>query len=135
MCEDECLVVFGLVCEDFYQVYIKVFNLSVGDVFGISVFVDGDCMVIGVCYEDGCGIGVNFVLNVDGCDDLGVVYVYECINGVWVQIVIFKLLNVEVGDEFGILVLIEGDIIVVGLRFEDSCVTIVGGLCFYWLGL
>ena len=127
MCEDECSAVFGLVCEDFHQAYIKASNPSAGDAFGTSVSVDGDRMVIGARYEDGCGTGVNPASNADGCDDSGAAYVYERTNGVWAQTAILKSSNAEAGDEFGISVSIEGDIIAVGSRLEDSCATTVGG--------
>jgi|GEM_PF-1468565 len=126
-CDDECSLIFGVVCEEFHQAYIKASNTSAGDAFGSSVAIDGDRLVVGARYEDGCGTGVNPATNADGCDDSGAAYVYERVNGVWTQTALLKPSNTGAGDEFGITVSVDGDIIAVGSRLEDSCASTIDG--------
>ena len=127
VCDDECSVVFGLVCEDFYQAYIKASDATDSDNFGNVVAIDGDRLVVGARHEDGCGTGVNPASNPDGCDSSGAAYIFERTNGVWAQTAMLKASNPGAGDQFGGNLTLEGDILVVGARYEDSCAASIGG--------
>jgi len=75
---------------------------ELGDRFGVRVSIDGRIAVIGAYYDDDLG------------EDSGSAYVFEEIDGEWVQVA--KLLPTDgaAGDWFGLDVLVAGDTIIVG---------------------
>ncbi len=81
------------------------------DVFGRSVAIDGDYVVVGAISEDGGGI------------DRGAAYVFYRNQGGtdnWGQVAKLVALDAEDGDTFGNSVAIDGDYVVVGAIFEDG---------------
>jgi hypothetical protein len=89
-----------------------------GDLFGWSVAISSDSVVIGAPYEGDVGV------------DLGAAYVYHQTQGI-----LWKLtaLDAEDGDLFGysVSVSINGDYVVVGAPFEDSTGTDLGAVYIY----
>jgi len=81
------------------------------DVFGRSVAIDGDYVVVGAISEDGGGI------------DRGAAYVFYRNQGgtdSWGQVAKLVASDAEDVDEFGYSVAIDGDYVVVGAIFEDG---------------
>lgn len=85
------------------------------DVFGQSIALDGDTLVVGA-YNEGGGAG-------DPLPGSGAVYVFRRNQGgadAWGQAVILRASDRQSGDNFGISVAISGDTIVVGANSEDG---------------
>ena len=107
------------------QAYLKASNTEENDIFGASVAISGDTIVVGAPREDS-----NFrdILNGDGfsgsddgsADDSGAVYVFTRTGDVWSQQAYLKSSNSDEDDFFGGSVAISGDILVVGSSVEDS---------------
>jgi len=76
-----------------------------GDKFGRVVSIDGDTMVVGA-------------MNVDG--DIGAAYVFELVNGSWVETVKLRPDQLTGRVYFGASVVVKNDTIVVGAQFEDT---------------
>ncbi|MCA8944076.1 MAG: FG-GAP repeat protein [Planctomycetes bacterium] len=112
------------------QAYLKASNPGVDDVFGRSVAVAGDTIVVGAPLEDSSSTGVNGVQANNGALDAGAAYVFVRSGTVWSQQAYLKASNTGSADEFGVSVSISGDTIVVGARDEDSAAAGVDG--FQW---
>jgi hypothetical protein len=96
---------------------------SVGDssdVFGQSVAIDGDTIVIGATGEDGNGTGLASNAANNGAADSGAVYVFERTGSTWAQTAYIKASNTQEGDQFGGSVALSNDTIAVGAIGEDS---------------
>ncbi|MEW8119854.1 MAG: cadherin-like beta sandwich domain-containing protein [Candidatus Thiodiazotropha sp.] len=88
-----------------------------GDLFGRSVAISGDTLVVGAPQEGSSASG--------GEDDnsathAGAVYVFTRSDGIWSQQAYLKASNAEAGDWYGTSVAISGDTLVVGAPGEDS---------------
>lgn len=105
------------------QAYLKASNLGVSDMFGSSVAISGDTIVVGAIGEDG-GNGVE---TDNSAANAGAAYVFVRSGGVWTQQAYLKASNAGAGDEFGSAVAISGDTIVVAAMKEDSNATTVNG--------
>ena len=79
-----------------------------GDVFGISVSIDGDTAVIGAWGDD------------DNGSNSGSAYVYVRSNGVWTEQQKLTASDGATGDRFGYSVSIDGDTAVIGARYDDD---------------
>ena len=108
--------------------YLKASNAEADDVFGMSVAISGDVIVVGAEGEDGSSTNIN---NTDGSAstdnslvDSGAVYVFKRdSSGNWVQDAYLKASNARTNDSFGMSVAIGGDTIVVGTVYEDNSST------------
>jgi hypothetical protein len=78
-----------------------------GDVFGFSVAASNDVAVIGAQFDDDAG------------SLSGSAYVYERINGVWVQQAKLTASDAVAGDRFGYAVSASNGTIVVGAPYDD----------------
>jgi hypothetical protein len=81
------------------------------DVFGWSVAVDGETMVVGAIYVDDEGY------------DAGAVYVLQRNSGGagnWGEVAKLTASDAQANDEFGRAVAVDGDVVVVGTTGEDS---------------
>lgn len=109
------------------QAYLKPSNTDPVDLFGSSVAIDGDTLVVGAPFEDSAA-------SIDGDQadnsamNSGAAYVFTRTSGGWAQTAYLKAANVGAGDEFGSSVAIHGDTIVVGADKESSSATGVDGL-------
>jgi hypothetical protein len=83
------------------QAYLKASNAEAGDIFGSSVAISGDTLVVGA-------IGS------------AAAYVFTRSSGVWSQQAYLKASNAEADDMFGWSVAISGDTLVVGACEEES---------------
>ncbi len=114
----------GVWTQEAYLKPAAVGTTQAGDLFGISVAVSGDTMVVGAHQEDSSTTGVNSTPD-DGftAANSGAAYVFVRSAGVWTQQAYLKPAAVgttQSGDLFGFSVAVSGDTVVVGAPYEDS---------------
>ena len=109
------------------QAYLKASNTEAFDVFGHSVAISGDTVVVGARNEASNATGVNGNESDNSAGTAGAVYVFTRSGGVWTQQAYLKASNTDAGDWFGHSVAISGDTVVVGARNEASIATGVNG--------
>ncbi|HMR08494.1 MAG TPA: FG-GAP repeat protein, partial [Polyangiaceae bacterium] len=100
------------------QAVLQPDNAGSQDQFGTSVAVSGDTIVVGAKDEDGPS---------DAMSNSGAAYVFTRCGAGWTQSAYLRASNAENNDRFGTSVAIDGDVIVVGAREEDSAATGIGG--------
>ena len=104
------------------QAYLKASNTGAFDLFGTSVAVAGDTIVVGASGEGSLTTGVNSVPN-DLAYASGAAYVFIRSGSNWNQQAYLKASNTSADDNFGNSVAVAGDTIVVGSYLEDSSTT------------
>ncbi|MFH1378513.1 MAG: putative Ig domain-containing protein [Planctomycetota bacterium] len=109
------------------QAYLKASNTNAGDVFGGSVAISGDTIVVEACGEDSYATGINGNQSDNSAIESGAVYVFVRNAGVWSQQAYLKASNTDSEDQFGSHVAISGNTIIVGARYEDSNATGING--------
>jgi len=109
------------------QAYLKASNTEAVDIFGISVAVSGDTVVVGAHFEDSNATGDGGNESDNSATDSGAAYVFARNEGIWTQQSYLKASNTDLGDGFGTSVAVSGDTVVVGARFEGSNAIGVGG--------
>ncbi|MBA3470397.1 MAG: FG-GAP repeat protein, partial [Herpetosiphonaceae bacterium] len=113
------------------QAYLKASNTGAGDIFGWSVAVDGDTVVVGAYQEDSAATGVGGDQTNNSASGAGAAYVFTRSDAqgapAWTQQAYLKATNPDANDNFGWRVAVDGDTIVVGAYREDSAATGVGG--------
>jgi hypothetical protein len=109
------------------QAYLKASNTGVGDVFGQSVAISGDTLVVGANSETSIATGVNGNQNDNSAIQAGAAYVFTRAGNAWSQQAYLKASNTDASDQFGFSADISGDTIVVGAFGEDSNATGVNG--------
>lgn len=109
------------------EAYIKAENADRGDRFGSSVAISGDTIVVGAPTEDGGTIDVDGDQSDNSRDNAGAAYVFVRRDGSWTEEAYLKASNTGDFDNFGDRVAIDGDLIAVGARGEDSDATGVDG--------
>ena len=101
------------------QAYIKASNSGKSDLFGKSVALSGDVLVVGAQQEDTDIPGINQGLN-DAAKDFGVVYVYIRDGTTWSEQTHIKPSTTISGDKFGTSVALSGDSIAVGVPLNST---------------
>jgi hypothetical protein len=111
------------------QAYLKASNTGASDLFGYSVALSGDTMVVGAFMEDSSATGVDGDQGNNGLMGSGAAYIFVRPPGgtTWSQQAYLKASNTGEGDWFGWSVAISGDTVVVGALREDSGATGVNG--------
>ena len=109
------------------QAYLKASNAAAGDLFGVSVALDGDTLVVGAQSEDSSAVGVNGDQGSDDASASGAAYVFVRDGTTWTQEAYLKASNTGANDSFGSSVSISGNTIVVGAFAEDSAALGVNG--------
>jgi len=116
------------------QAYIKASNAEAGDLFGRSVALAGDTLVVGAPGEKSLATGIDGDQSDNGADESGAVYLFtRDATGVWSQQAYMKASNTGPGDRrfggdsFGSAVSISGDTLAVGAYKESSAATGIGG--------
>jgi hypothetical protein len=99
------------------QAYLKARNAERGDLFGRSLAISGDTLVVGAWGEASSASGGE---TDNSAEDAGAVYVFTRSDGVWSQQAYLKASNAEAGDAFGYSVAISDDTLVVGAINEAS---------------
>ena len=108
--------------------YLKASNTGGGDLFGNSVAISGDSVVIGALREESNATGVNGEQDDDSATQAGAAYVFvRDVAGHWAQQAYLKASNTDAGDLFGESAAVAGDIVVVGARGEGSSASGVDG--------
>ncbi len=109
------------------QAYLKASNTDAQDVFGFSVAISGDTVVVGATGEDSAATGINGDETNNNRASSGAAYVFTRSGTTWSQQAYLKASNTDAGDNFGRSVAISGDTIVVGAINEDSAATSING--------
>jgi hypothetical protein len=109
------------------QAYLKASNAGAGDLFGRTVAISHDTVVVGAYQEDSISSGVNGNQNDDSASDAGAAYVFVRSGTTWSQQAYLKASNTEFEDRFGVSVAISDDMVVVGGPSEDSNARVVNG--------
>ncbi len=109
------------------QAYVKATNTDAGDVFGWSVAISGNTVVVGAIGEASAAMGVGGSQASNAAAGAGAAYVYFRTGSAWASQGYLKATNTGAGDWFGASVAISADTIVVGAPDEDSSARTVGG--------
>lgn len=109
------------------QAYLKASNPGPSDVFGSSLSMSGDAMVVGAYEEDSDATGVNGDQTNNNAYNSGAAYVFVRNDTNWVQQAYLKASNPGLTDEFAFSVSMSGNTVVVGAAFEDSSTTGING--------
>ncbi len=110
------------------QAYLKASNTEAGDLFGQSVDVSGDTVVVGAYLEASNATGVNGSQADNSATESGSAYVFvRDSGGVWSQQAYLKASNTDAGDRFGRTVAVSDDTVVVGAQGEASNAVGVNG--------
>ncbi len=109
------------------QAYLKASNTGGGDIFGYSVAISGDTLVVGALNEDSDATGINGNQNNNRASRAGAAYVFTRSGAVWSQQAYLKASNTDADDCFGWYVAISGNTVVVGADVEDGGATGING--------
>ncbi|MCG6118775.1 MAG: choice-of-anchor D domain-containing protein [Aquimonas sp.] len=107
----------------FQQRYLKASNAGAGDLFGYSLALSGETLVVGAQGEGSNATGVNGDQTDNSAANSGAAYVFVRTggrNGSWSQQAYLKASNTGAGDAFGFSVGLSGNLLVVGAIGEDS---------------
>jgi hypothetical protein len=114
------------------QAYVKASNTNMGnpfgfgDVFGISVALNGDTLIVGARMEASCASGINGDQLDNGCGGSGAVYIFTRTNDRWSQAAYVKPIapsvpnQLSVAREFGRWLAFDGTTLAVGST-DDTC--------------
>ncbi|HYF62495.1 MAG TPA: FG-GAP repeat protein [Herpetosiphonaceae bacterium] len=109
------------------QAYLKASNSGVGDMFGYSVAVAGNAIVVGAPQESSAATGVDG----NGSDNTmmlaGAAYTFARSGTIWTHQAYIKASNTGWNDDFGWSVDVDADTAVIGAMWEDSAATGVNG--------
>jgi len=108
------------------QAYLKASNTQVFDLFGHSVAMSGDTVVV-TAEEDSNATGVNGNQADNSAPNSGAAYVFVRSGLTWTQQAYLKASNTGAFDYFGFSVAVSGDTVVVGAYGESSSATGVNG--------
>jgi hypothetical protein len=108
------------------EAYVKASSSGPNN-FGLSVAIAGDTMVVGAPLESSNATGVNGNEANNGAGASGAAYVFIRNGGTWTQQAYLKASNTNTSDQFGTVVAIDGDTIVVGAPSEASNATGING--------
>lgn len=109
------------------QAYIKAPAPDEVDLFGVSLALQGDTLVVGAPDDDSGSRGLGGDPFDNTSTDSGAVYVYTRSGSTWSQSAFIKPYNSDPGDRFGVSVALDGDTLAVGATGESSGATGVGG--------
>jgi hypothetical protein len=109
------------------QAYLKASNTDAGDGFGVSVAICDDTVAVGAFGERSNATGVNGNQLDNSAPGAGSAYVFARNGTAWSQQAYLKASNTDADDEFGVMVAVSGDMVVVGACNEDSNATGVNG--------
>ncbi|WP_421800248.1 T9SS type A sorting domain-containing protein [Haliscomenobacter sp.] len=109
------------------QAYLKASNTEAGDIFGYSVAISGETIVVGANGESSNATGVNGDQSNNNAIYSGAAYVFVRSGVAWSQQAYLKASNTEANDGFGYSVAIAEETIVVGANAESSNATGING--------
>ncbi len=102
------------------QQILKASNTAAGSLFGYSVAVSGETVVVGAFGDPSNATGVGGSQTDKTVAQAGAAYVFTRSGTAWTQQAYLKASNTDRGDLFGISVAVLGDTVVVGAAGEDS---------------
>ncbi|MEP2775662.1 MAG: PKD domain-containing protein [Luteolibacter sp.] len=108
------------------QAFLKASNTGSSDIFGFSVALCGNTLVVGATGEDSSTVGVNSAPD-DGASASGAAYVFVRNSTAWSQQAYLKASNTGASDRFGYSVAVSENTVAVGSYREDSNTTGVNG--------
>lgn len=100
------------------QSILRADNAGSGDLFGTSVSIDRNRIVVGAKFENGDGIDN---LDNNNTTNAGAAYLFTR-SGLTITQTYLKAFNTDVSDEFGIAVAVSGNTVIVGAHREDSAI-------------
>ena len=109
------------------QAYLKASNTEALDLFGSSVAISGETIVVAASGEDSNATGSNGDQSNNSAPFSGAAYVFVRDGASWSQQAYLKASNTEAGDSFGTSVAISGETVVVGAEEEDSSASGING--------
>jgi hypothetical protein len=110
------------------QAYLKPSNTRENFVFGCSVAVSGDTVVVGAPGENSNSTGVGGNESNTQADQAGAAYVFTRSGVAWTQQAYVKASNTDPDDEFGGALALRGDRLVVGAANEASAASGINGI-------
>ncbi|MES2707915.1 MAG: leucine-rich repeat protein, partial [Verrucomicrobiota bacterium] len=102
-------------------------NAGSGDLFGSSVAIDGDTIIVGASGESGSASGINGDQSDNLTQSSGAAYLFTRNGTVWTQSAYLKASKPGAYAGFGYAVSISGDILAVGASREGSSASGVNG--------
>ncbi|MBN1632461.1 MAG: cell wall-binding repeat-containing protein [Thermoleophilia bacterium] len=109
------------------QAYLKASNTGAIDLFGASVAVSGDTVVVGAPAEDSSATGINGNQSDNSAGSSGAAYVFARDGTIWSQQAYLKASNTDANDSLGEAVAVAGNIVAVGAPGERSNATGIDG--------
>lgn len=118
--QDVCTDALGVPCDEVYGSYFKASNPNTFDFFGAAVSVSGDTIAVGAEAEDSRASEVMGDQDDNNGCDVGAVYVFRRVDGVWTQEAYLKGSgNLEAGY-FGTSLSLEANTLVVGTGNQNG---------------
>ncbi len=108
------------------QAYLKASNTDASDIFGRSVAISGNTVVVGASGESSNASSIDGDQTDNSTLDAGAAYVFTRENDAWSQQAYVKAFNPDEGDLFG-TVAISGNTVAVGTLYESSNATDIDG--------
>jgi hypothetical protein len=112
------------------EAYVKASNTDGADMFGESLALDGNTLVVGARGERSAATGVNPGATAeadDTADGAGAAYVFVRTGSTWAQEAYLKASNTGPGDAFGFSVAVSGNTLAIGAEREKSAATGING--------
>jgi trimeric autotransporter adhesin len=109
------------------QTYLKASNTRTLALFGYSLALEGDTLVVGSVKEASSATGVDGDQTSTSAPNAGAVYVFTRSAGVWSQNAYIKASNTAADSLFAYSVALSGDTVAVGARHEPSNATGIDG--------
>ncbi len=109
------------------QAYLKASNPGAGDLFGYSVAIDGDTIVVGSPYEASAATGIDGNQFDNSSPYSGAAYVFTRNGTVWSQQAYLKASNTGTNDTFGAAVAISSNTVAVAAIIEASASSGING--------
>ena len=103
------------------QAYLKAQQVNAGDLFGLSVGISGDTVVVGSHFEDSGTSAINAHPD-ESVANAGAAYVFARQGSMWSQQAYLKATRVNPYDQFGVSVAVADRTVVVGAYGEDGLV-------------
>lgn len=103
-----------------HAAYLKASNTGEGDIFGASVAISGDTILIGAPWEASNAIGIGGDQLNNLATDSGAAYFFKRENGVWAQSHYIKASNSDAYDSFGVSVALDGVSAAIAAYGEDG---------------
>ena len=110
------------------QAYLKASNTAANDLFGWSVALSGEVVVIGAHNEASNATGINGNQTDNSAANSGAAYVFSRSGTAWTQQAYLKARNSGANDLFGFSVAISGHTVISGAYGEDSNAIEVNGI-------